>query len=152
MNYEAIEHLSAPAFRRSVGIDRALFDELVEVLAQAEQCKKKSGRPSLSLENQLCLALSYWREYRTFFHLGLSFGVHESSAQRITCRVEDRLAATGFLELVKPAAANSEMAWPTEALPTDARKIVLLDASEVAIERPKKNRRCSTAAKSARTP
>ncbi|HMT93326.1 hypothetical protein [uncultured Thiothrix sp.] len=49
-------------FSRSVGMECGLFDELVDVLAQAEAAKKKCGRPSLSLENQLCLTLSYWRE------------------------------------------------------------------------------------------
>ena len=153
MNYETIQHLSAPAFRRSIGIDRALFDELVGVLAEAEAHKKKPGRPSLSLENQLCIALSYWREYRTFFHLGLSFGVHESNAQRITCRVEERLAASGLLALVKPPphTPTEEEGTDSTAAPTEPR-VVLLDASEVPIERPKKNKPSSIAARNARTP
>lgn len=147
MNYESIELLSESAFRRSVGIERKLFQELIEVLLQAEQRKKKSGRPSLSLENQLCLALSYWREYRTFFHLGLSFGVHESNAQRITCRVEERLAASGYLALVKPRVSGLKEGEvpPAESLAPSA---VLLDASEVPIERPKKTKRPSTVGKS----
>ena len=74
MNYESIKNLSDAVFRRSVGMTREVFYELVEVLAQAEAAKKKSGRPNLSLENQLCLTLSDWREYRTLFHLGLSEG------------------------------------------------------------------------------
>ena len=97
MNYESLQLLPAAAFRRSVGIDRHLFTQLVETLAQVERLKKKRGRPSLSLENQLCMTLSYWREYRTFFHLGLSYGVHESNAYRIVNRVESRLAASGLL-------------------------------------------------------
>ncbi|MFI0400289.1 MAG: transposase family protein [Thiolinea sp.] len=105
MTYESIKDLSAAAFRRSIGIERDVFHELVEVLAQAEAAKKKSGRPSLSLENQLCLTLSYWREYRTLFHLGISYGVHESNAQRIVKRVEARLAASGVLALANPTRA-----------------------------------------------
>ena len=149
MTYESIQSLSATAFRRSVGIDRKLFYELVKVLSQAEQQKKKSGRPSLSLENQLCLALSYWREYRTFFHVGLSFGVHESNAQRITCRVEERLAASGYLDLVKPSESPAK-GVEAEAPETIESVVVLLDASEVPIERPKKAKRASTVVKSTR--
>jgi hypothetical protein len=149
MTYESIKDLSATAFRRSVGIDRDLFTELVKVLAQAESAKKRSGRPSLSLENQLCLALSYWREYRTFFHLGLSYGVHESNAYRIVTRVEDRLAASGFLELVKSAAP---LVPEPEAHPPPSRTVVLLDASEVPIERPKKVKKAITAVRSTRIP
>lgn len=147
MNYESLQSLSPSAFRRSVGIDHCLFKELVGVLAQAETVKKKRGRPSLSLENQLCLALGYWREYRTLFHLGLSFGVHESNAQRIVTRVEARLAASGVLGLAKPATEEEEPA----PVPSE-RCVVLLDASEVPIEHPKKTKPLTTAASSAPTP
>ena len=95
----------------------------------------------LSLENQLCLTLSYWREYRTFFHLGLTYGVHESNAYRIVNRVESRLAASGYLDLVKPTAEDK----PPSAVS------VILDASEVAIERPKKTKTPTTAVRSATT-
>lgn len=149
MTYESIKDLSAAAFRRSVGIEREVFHELVEVLAQAEAAKKKSGRPSLSLENQLCLTLSYWREYRTLFHLGISYGVHESNAQRIVKRVEARLAASGVLALAKPTTSTDALA--TEAAAT-LRTVVILDASEVPIERPKKVKRPTTAVSSMPTP
>lgn len=134
-----IKALSAEAFRRSVGIERRLFDERVSVLARAEAAKKKRGRPSLSLENQLCMTLSYWREYRTFFHLGLSYGVHESNAYRIVTRVESRLAESGVLALVKPTAASS------------AEPVVIRDASEVPIHRPQKNKQPTTAARNTPT-
>jgi hypothetical protein len=46
-----IKHLSAVAFRRSVGIEREVFHEPMKVLAQTEAAKKTSGCSSLSLEN-----------------------------------------------------------------------------------------------------
>jgi hypothetical protein len=140
MKYESIKSLSPEAFRRSVGVERWLFDDLVEILAQAEAAKKKRGRPSLSLENQLCLTLSYWREYRTFFHMGLSYGVHESNAYRIVNRVESRLAAAGLGELVQSRGSFSSRA--AEVSPTPY--VVLLDASETPIERPQKNKKPTT--------
>ena len=145
MNYESLQLLSAAAFRRSVGIDRHLFTQLVETLAQAERLKKKLGRPSLSPENQLCMTLSYWRECRTFFHLGVSYGVHESNAYRIVNRVESRLAASGLLALVKPEAVSS---LPN---PVSGECSVILDASEVRRERPQKTKPPVTAEKSTLT-
>jgi hypothetical protein len=144
MNYESIKTVSADAFRRSVGIDRCLFDELVEVLRQGEALKKKRGRPSLSLEHQLCLTLSYWRENRTFFHLGLSYGVHESNAYRIVNRVESRLAASGLGELVKSTMPSSVLDTVLSPNPY----LVILDASETPIERPKKTKKPTTVVKS----
>jgi hypothetical protein len=37
------------------------------------------------------MALEYWREYRTYFHIGQSWGVNESTAYRIIRKIEDVL-------------------------------------------------------------
>jgi hypothetical protein len=54
--------------------------------------KLKPGRPGkISLEDQLLMTLEYWREYRTYFHIGQSWGVNESTAYRIIRKIEDML-------------------------------------------------------------
>jgi len=45
------------------------------------------------VEDQLLVALDYWREYRTQFHIGVSFGIHETKVGRIIRKVEDILEA-----------------------------------------------------------
>ncbi len=35
--------------------------------------------------------MEYWREYRTYFHIGQSWGVNESTAYRIIRKVESAL-------------------------------------------------------------
>ncbi len=53
---------------------------MVEVLKpELPKPKPKGGQPKLSTEEQLLIALEYWREYRTYFHIAQSWGVHESS-------------------------------------------------------------------------
>ena len=47
------------------------------------------------------LAMSYWRVYRTQFHLAASYGLHESSAGRIITQVEDTLIRSGAFSLPK---------------------------------------------------
>ncbi len=45
---------------------------MAAVLSDAK-CKQKAagGKPNtLSVENQLLMVLEYWREYRTYFHIG----------------------------------------------------------------------------------
>ncbi|WP_408605900.1 helix-turn-helix domain-containing protein [Mastigocladopsis repens] len=37
------------------------------------------------------MTLEYWREYRTYFHIGQSWGVNESTAYRIIRKIEDIL-------------------------------------------------------------
>jgi hypothetical protein len=80
--------------------------------------------------------LQYWREYRTQFHIGLDFGVSEATVCRIINRVETvlvnsgRFALPGKRRLLDPEADES---------------VVVLDMTEVAIERPQKNSMLTTA-------
>ena len=129
MNYEQLTELEDEAFKRYCGVRREIFNEMREVQRVAERAKRKSGRPGLSLEDQLLLTLQYWREYRTLFHVASDFGVHESTAQRIVCKVERRLHDSGRFRLPPRDRAL--------ALGDDL-ECVLMDATESPIERPKK--------------
>ena len=51
--------------------------------------RNRGGQPKLSIEDQLLITLEYWREYRTYFHIAQSWGVHESTICRTVHRVED---------------------------------------------------------------
>lgn len=116
---------------------------MLEVLEQAEEQKKKAGGPSkLGLAEQLLLTLTYWREYRTQFHVALSYGVHETTATRIIGKVEDALMASGRFSLPKrqPLGA-AEHEWV----------VILVDSTETPIERPKKSSAASIAAKRSAT-
>ena len=68
-----VKNLSSRDFKRLYGVRRKTFQQMVEVVRSHTPPKKKQGRPTiLSLENQVLLTLEYWREYRTYFHLGFS--------------------------------------------------------------------------------
>ena len=142
MRYEAVKDLSPAEFKRLTGVKPTVFAEMLGVLREAEIRKVKSGRSSkLSLEDKLMLTMSYWREYRTQFHIAASYEVHESTANRIITRVEDLLIASGKFSLPKRREVQ-ETDWV----------VVLVDATESPIERPKKSRNTSTAANSSATP
>lgn len=88
------------------------------------------------MADQLLLTLSYWREYRTQFHVALSYGVHETTVTRIIGKVEDALVASGRFNLPKQQALVApEQEWV----------VVLIDSTETPIERPKKSSVSSTA-------
>lgn len=139
MTYAKFKELAPEAFRRYSGVKPETFKAMLEVLEQAEGRKKKVGRPSkLSLADQLLLTLSYWREYRTQFHVALSYGVHETTATRIINKVEDALVASGNFSLPrKQVLGTAEHEWV----------VVLVDSTETPIERPKKSSDGSIAAK-----
>ena len=130
---------SAAQARRGARWPRKTFEAMLEVLEQGEAEKRKPGRPSkLALPDQLLLTLSYWREYRTLFHIGADYGVHESNAQRIVTRVEKRLIGSARFALS-----------PRETLLEEGSRVavVVLDAAESPVERPKKNSANTTAAR-----
>jgi hypothetical protein len=107
---------------------------MLEELQAASRNKVKPGRPcTLSLADQLLMTLSYWREYRTLFHLGNAFGISEGTASRRVRWVEDVLIKAKRFAL--PARSQRVAADQT------ALQAVLIDASESPIERPKKKQR-----------
>ncbi len=136
--------LNRTSFRRRTGVYREVFWEMHEALEQWAAGKKKPGRPAaLTLGEQLVLGLEFWREYRTYFHLGQDWGVHETTAQRAVERVEDVLLASGRFSLPgKKALREEEQVWTA----------VLVDVSEVPCERPKKTSGPGTAARKSATP
>lgn len=110
MKFAAAKKLSTYNFRRLVGVQRSTFDLMVEALKQLWKAKRRRGGPSqlLSLENQILLTLSYWRNYGTYFETGAKFGVSESSAF-VYCRwVEDNLIKQKIFHLPGKKNSSSE--------------------------------------------
>lgn len=140
MKYEAIRSLKPEEFRRLTGVKASTFSRMIEILKEAEVIKKaQGGKPhKLCLEDRLLMSLEYLREYRTYFHIATNYGISESSCQRNIRWIEDTLikhkdfALPGRKELRK-----SDVAY----------ELVLVDASESPIERPKKNKSIFTPAR-----
>jgi len=93
MSYEQVKDLPPAEFKRYCGVQPQTFQKMVGVVSTHLNRKRHVlGRPTkLSVEDQVLMALEYWREYRTFFHLAKSWGLHESSVWRTIRRVEDIL-------------------------------------------------------------
>ena len=125
-------------FQRYTGVSRATFARMVKALKQREASKKRKGRPSsFRIEDQLLIALEYWREYRTYFHIAQSWKTQESTICRIVKRVEDALMADQSFHLPGKKALLQENAF----------EIIVVDATETPVERPKKNRNAVTVAR-----
>jgi hypothetical protein len=132
MPYPELECLSAGEFKRLCGVSRETFGEMVEELRPyLERQGKRGGQNKLSVEDQLLVTLEYWREYRTQFHIGTSWGLHETTVGRIIKKVEDILVKCGKFRL----SSQRQLYQPGWEW-----KVLLVDVGEVEIERPKKNR------------
>jgi hypothetical protein len=136
--------MNSKQFRRCTGVYPETFAEMEEVLTLREGREKKSGRPAaLSVAEQLLMTLEFWREYRTFAHLGDDWGVHDDSVHRTMERVEVALMASAQFQMPrKRVFQEAQLVY----------SIVAVDASEVLCERPKKSNAAGTAARKSGTP
>lgn len=129
--YEKLKALSGQHFRRLTGVKRETFEKMISILIEARnQRYRRAGRKGgLCIEDKLLMALEYLREYRTYFHLGKSYGLSESACYRACRWVEDTLVKSReFVLPGRKALLKNDMEY----------KVILIDASESPIERPKK--------------
>ena len=132
MKWKNLQNQPERQFRRIAGVKRTTFNKMVEILIVADKVKKaKGGRPNdLNIENRLLMALEYLREYRTYAHIAASYGLSESNAFKNIRWVEDVLIKSKEFRLPGRKAL----------LKNDSKfEVILLDATESPIERPKKN-------------
>ena len=141
MRYETVQKLKDEEFKRSTGVSRAMFEKMLVVVKNG---LRDFGRtPKLNRADQLLMTLMYWREYRTEFHIGLTYGVSEATVCRTIKKIEDVLMKSGEFRLPGRKALQ---------LSDTLIEVVLIDATEQPIERPKKSNVGITAAKRSDTP
>jgi hypothetical protein len=132
MKHANLRATSEQNFRRVTGVKRSTFNRMVEILTEAHSIKKsKGGRPNkLSIEDMLFMTLEYLREYRTYLSISKSYGLSESNTFETIRWVESVLVKSKDFRLPgKKALLKSDREF----------EIILIDATESPIERPKKN-------------
>lgn len=130
MRYKKANELKESDFKRLCGVKKETFVMMSEVVKEVLS-RETSGRKSgLSVEDQVLLTLGYWREYRTMFHLGQDFGLHESNVSRVIQKVEDILIKCGKFSLPGKRRLSEE----------NGLTYTIVDVTEMAVERPKKSK------------
>jgi transposase len=140
MRYEQVKKLDDEKFRRLTGVKRETFEKMHTIISEEDRKKKSRGgrKSKLSLEDQLLISLEYIREYRTYFHIAKSYGVSESTAFKTVRWVEDTLIKHPDFALPgRKALLKSDFEYD----------VILIDATETPIERPKKGKKSSTQAR-----
>ena len=136
MFWENIKCYTKQQFKRLTGVEIKTFKLMAKEVRKHEQkiIKKKGNNRShpfsLSVEDQILMMLMYYREYRTQFHIGETYGLHESNVGKGIRRIENILKKCKQFELPgkdKLSGSNHQF------------EVVLIDATESPIERPKKN-------------
>jgi hypothetical protein len=144
MTYEQRKDLKPGDFKRACGVHPQTFEQMLQVLRENAQKKIKPGRPpTLSLEDQLWMTLQYWREYRTYFHIGLSWGVDESVVCRTVHKIENLLIKSKAFHVPGKKQLCAE---------GTAFEVIVVDVAESPVERPQKNNGNTTVGRRNATP
>jgi hypothetical protein len=148
MRWEQARQLPPKTFRRLVGVTPAVFEQMREAALAGEAASshpagggRRGPKPKLEVADRLLLLLMYYREYRTFAHIGASFEVSEAQAWRIVSDLETRLLKDGRFHLERKQSLRSETHWQG----------VVVDVGECACERPKKSSAPATQARRSAT-
>jgi hypothetical protein len=132
MEYLKVKKLSGKEFRRLTGAKPVIFEEMAAVLRDADDARRlRGGRKSrFCVEDRLLMMLEYWREYRTQFHIAQSRGLSEPYLRDIMRWCEDTLIRSGKFTLPgRKSLQGSDM----------QHEVIIIDATETPVERPKKN-------------
>jgi hypothetical protein len=136
MFYRNIKDYAPEKFKRLTGVSKETFALMIEVLIAGLPA---FGRPpSLSVQDRLLMVLMYWREYRTYEHIGETYGVCEATVCRTVKQFENLLIQDKCFHLPgKKVLRESDIVF----------EVVLIDATECPCERPKKNSAVTTVAR-----
>ena len=117
-------------FKRLTGIKKETFQVMLDILHKQSVLEHElGGKPNrLCIEDRLLMTLEYWREYRTYFHIGNSYGCSESRAFKIIKWVENTLLKSRTFTIPGKKKLHE----------LDKEAVVLIDVTESPIERPKK--------------
>jgi hypothetical protein len=146
--YEKLKKLSNEEFKRSTGVKRKTFETMLFEVNKAENKRKikakgRGRKSKLTIEDEVIMTLEYLREYRTMFHIGVDYGVNESRVCRIVKKIEDILIKCKQFHLPgKKEFQKTNVEF----------EVVLVDATESQIERPKKNKNNSIVERKRSTP
>lgn len=133
MNYEFVKKLDPTEFKRYCGVHIETFNNMVKVVKAEKMLQKKQGRPSkLIVEDQILITLAYLREYRTFFHLSIDWGLDEANVYRTVIKIEKILITSGLFNLPGKKELNQS---------NNELEKITVDVSEHEVERPKKKQK-----------
>jgi len=136
IKYSKVKKLSERDFKRVVGVKIETFKDMVKVVRKHYRDKRSHGgtKKTLSTTDETLMMLEYYREYRTFKHIGVDYGVSESTAHYIVTKIEKIL-------IKEP---QFHLKTLKHTIPTDNANdidIVVVDVTESECERPKKSKK-----------
>ena len=134
--YKNLNQLNEKNFKRIIGVKRETYELMLKEFKKYEKERTKNhgvgGRKQkLCEEDKVLFMLEYYREYRTLAHMGFDYGISEPVASKLVREVESVLIKSGKFSLPsKRTLYKSDIEL----------SFVLVDVTEMPIQRPKKSK------------
>ena len=132
-NEKRIKNLKEEQYQKIFGIKKKTFDKMLEILNNSyiELHSQGGKNPKLSVLDKLIIMLDYYREYRSMENIAFDYGVVKSTICDSVKWVENILIKDGTFSLPKKRKLQED---------NIEVEVLLVDATECEIERPKKNK------------
>ena len=144
-NAERIRNLPENQYKELLGVDKATFEKMYNILLDAyKKLHSKGGKPpTLIVLDKLVITLGYWREYRTYRNIAFDYGVGKTAIGDSILWVEDTLIKDGAFSLP----SKREMQRKDNVI-----CVAVVDVTEQEVERPKKDSANGIQARKSDTP
>ena len=131
-NEERIGKLKEKDYQRYFGVNKVIFEKMLEILNEEYEKKHiKGGRPSvLSILDKLVIMLQYYREYRTMDNIAFDYNTNKSTI----------CDAIHWAESVLIKNENFHLPSKKKLKEDKTIEVIVVDATEIEIERPQKNK------------
>ena len=132
--YNNIKDYNESSFKAVTGVSRVTFQAMLGVVkaAYAEAHKNRGRHRKLSCENMLLMTLEYYKEYRTLECIGASYDLKKTNVGKTIKWVEEALIKSGEFSLPgKKKLAQSSLEF----------EVIVVDTTEIPIQRPKSKQR-----------
>lgn len=139
-NEERIKKLKDEEYQEVFGVKKDTFYKMLEILENSYTILHSRGgkNPKLSVLDKLVITLGYYREYRAMKNIAFDYGVVKSTICDSINWVETTLVKDRTFSLPKKRELQQD---------DNEIEVLLVDATEQEIERPKKNKKTGTLAK-----
>ena len=134
IKYYKVNTLTDADFKRVTGVSRDTFKLMLEVVINHYLAIKSNGgrKSKLSYSDQILMTLEYYREYRTYKHIGVDYGLSESSVHYTVKKIEE--------VLIKDERFHLPSLKKTQPINDDNIEVIVIDVTESPCERPKKSK------------
>jgi hypothetical protein len=123
MRYETVKLLEDEDFKKTIGVDRDIFEKMLALYLK--DFRKSGKQPKLSGADQILLTLLCLREHRPEFEVGQIFGVSEATVRRTIKKVKNTMRKSVEFNLLDDAESQpGKVRAGTELIETTGKPVV----------------------------